>query len=93
MPSLDPQPMASRDIADRFARDGYVFPVGVLSPDQAAAYQRDLEALEQAGAYMEAKGRKQSGCWQWSIIPLLRYAQPGPFSSCWPRKRYSSLRR
>ena len=53
MPSLDPQPMASRDIADRFARDGYVFPVGVLSPDQAAAYQRDLEALEQ-----QARGDK-----------------------------------
>jgi chlorinating enzyme len=47
MPSLDPQPMANRDIADRFARDGYVFPVDVLSPDQAAAYRRDLEALEQ----------------------------------------------
>jgi ectoine hydroxylase-related dioxygenase (phytanoyl-CoA dioxygenase family) len=46
MPSLDPQPMASRDIADRFARHGYVFPVDVLSPDQAAAYRRDLEALE-----------------------------------------------
>jgi hypothetical protein len=46
MPSLDPQPMASRDIADRFARDGYAFPVDVLSPDQAAAYRRDLEALE-----------------------------------------------
>jgi hypothetical protein len=32
MPSLDPPPMTRRDIADRFARDGYVFPVDVFSP-------------------------------------------------------------
>jgi hypothetical protein len=53
MPSLDPPPMTRRDIADRFARDGYVFPVDVLSPDRAAAYRRDLEALER-----HARGQK-----------------------------------
>lgn len=53
MPSFDSPPTTSRDIADRFARDGFVFPVDVLSRGQAAAYRRDLEALEQ-----RARGRK-----------------------------------
>lgn len=46
MPSSDPQQMNHLDIAQRFAKDGYVFPVDVLSPDRAAAYRRDLEVLE-----------------------------------------------
>jgi hypothetical protein len=46
MPSLDPQQVESGDIADRFARDGYVFPVDVFSRDQAASYRRELETLE-----------------------------------------------
>ena len=46
MPSLDPQQVTSSKIADRFARDGHVFPVDVLSRGQAASYRRDLETLE-----------------------------------------------
>ena len=63
MPSLDPPPMTRRDIADRFARDGYVFPVDVLSPDRAAAYRRDLEALERLGP---------TPAHRWSFAPVAR---------------------
>lgn len=53
MPSSDLPAMTSRDIADRFARDGYAFPLDVLSREQAATYRRELEALER-----RAQGRK-----------------------------------
>ena len=53
MPSLDPQQVTSSKIADRFARDGHVFPVDVLSRGQAASYRRDLETLER-----QARGSK-----------------------------------
>ena len=53
MPSSDPHQVNSRDIADRFARDGYAFPVDVLSPGKAADYRRELETLES-----QARGSK-----------------------------------
>ena len=53
MPSSDPQQVNRPDIADRYARDGYVFPVDVLSRDRAAAYRQELETLER-----EARGNK-----------------------------------
>lgn len=53
MPSLDSRQLDSSDIAGRFARDGHVFPVDVLSRAQAAAYRQDLEALES-----QARGNK-----------------------------------
>ena len=34
---------------DRFHRDGYLFPVPILSTNQAATYRRHLEDLEQMG--------------------------------------------
>lgn len=34
------------DFAVRYARDGYAFPLNVFSPDEAAAYRSQLEALE-----------------------------------------------
>jgi hypothetical protein len=46
MAAARPEPMDRGDIAARFARDGYVFPVEVLSRARAAAYRRELEALE-----------------------------------------------
>lgn len=45
MPSLDPRQLESGDIADRFARDGYVFPVDVLvllAPGQASFHHGKL---------------------------------------------------
>jgi hypothetical protein len=39
--------MENSDISQRFARDGYVFPLDVMSRQQAAAYRRDLETLQQ----------------------------------------------
>lgn len=41
------QRTADSDVAERFSRDGYVFPVDVFSRDEAAAYRRALEELEQ----------------------------------------------
>ena len=46
MPSRKPQQPDSAELAARFARDGYVFPLEVLSHAEAAAYRRQLEALE-----------------------------------------------
>ena len=37
------------EIAERFAADGFYFPIDVLGADEAAACRRQLEALEQAG--------------------------------------------
>ena len=39
----------SQDQIDQFHRDGYLFPVRVLTPDQATHYRRLLEDLEQKG--------------------------------------------
>jgi len=38
--------MKSGDIARRFARDGYVFPLEVMSRQEAAGHRRELEALQ-----------------------------------------------
>ena len=46
MPSPDPRAVNRRDIAQSYARDGYVFPVDVLSPERAADYRAELERLE-----------------------------------------------
>jgi len=40
------QTVAGGALAERFFRDGYLFPINVLSGDQAAAYRRELERLE-----------------------------------------------
>ena len=39
--------MENSGISQRFDRDGYVFPLDVMSRQQAAAYRRDLETLQQ----------------------------------------------
>lgn len=39
-------PARGDEIAARFAKDGYVFPVDVLNSDEAATYRRQLEELE-----------------------------------------------
>ena len=46
MPEGNPRRMRGGDIADRFAWDGYVFPLDILSQEQAAAYRAELESLE-----------------------------------------------
>ncbi len=45
-----PEQQMNGDVANRFFKDGYVFPLDVLSGDQAAYYRRELEALELQGA-------------------------------------------
>ena len=39
----------SQDQIDRFHRDGYLFPVPILSPEDATKYRQRLENLEQSG--------------------------------------------
>ncbi|MDA1324642.1 MAG: phytanoyl-CoA dioxygenase family protein [Proteobacteria bacterium] len=39
----------SQDQIDRYRRDGYLFPVPVLTPEQASFYRQRLEELEQIG--------------------------------------------
>lgn len=46
MPPLETLSVEGREIAERFARDGFVFPLDVLSRDDAASYRRELETLE-----------------------------------------------
>ena len=53
MPSPEPQQPSTADIAERYARDGFYFPLDVLSREQASAYRRELEDLEQ-----QARGSK-----------------------------------
>lgn len=53
MTAPQPQQVNGGQIAGRFVRDGYVFPVDVLSRDQAARYRQELEALE-----LRARGNK-----------------------------------
>lgn len=42
-----PQAAPPSDLAESYARDGYYFPLEVMSRDEAAAYRRELESLEQ----------------------------------------------
>lgn len=46
MPSWKARPVEGGQIAERYARDGFVFPLEVLSREQAAAYRREFEDLE-----------------------------------------------
>ena len=46
MPSPEPRQPSAAEIAARFAGDGYIFPLDVLTREQAAAYRRKLEDLE-----------------------------------------------
>ena len=53
MTALGPQQANGGEVAEAFARDGYVFPLDIFSRDQAASYRRELEALE-----LRARGSK-----------------------------------
>ena len=46
-----------RDVAQRFARDGYAFPLEIMDSTQAMAYRNELEALEQR-ADLDSLGNK-----------------------------------
>ena len=42
------QPEGTAEIAERFAAEGYYFPIDAFSAEQASCYRRELEALEDA---------------------------------------------
>ena len=46
MPAPQSPSPVTTNFATRYSADGYVFPVDVLSPDEASAAQRELESLE-----------------------------------------------
>ena len=47
MPKAEVTTIGVDDLSTQFAKNGYVFPVEVLSPTEALAYRTQLEALEQ----------------------------------------------
>jgi len=42
----DPQPLDCQQLTNRFAEDGYCFPVQVMSQADALAHRHELESLE-----------------------------------------------
>jgi ectoine hydroxylase-related dioxygenase (phytanoyl-CoA dioxygenase family) len=46
MTELSPQTSAPSELAERYARDGYYFPLEILTREEAAAYRHELESLE-----------------------------------------------
>jgi len=59
MSSPDARSIEGGEIAERFARDGFVFPLEILSPERAAAYRREFEALERRAVGSNLGNKRQ----------------------------------